>query len=57
MSERSWAPLVIAILGLSLAVVSYGMKDANWSYLTYGCGLISAGFSLLHWFTTERGRA
>ncbi|MEK8095543.1 hypothetical protein WOC76_24100 [Methylocystis sp. IM3] len=56
MSERSAAPLAVAILGMSLAVVSYGIKDQNLGAVVYGCGLISAGLSLLHWFRTPRPR-
>jgi hypothetical protein len=50
MSERNWEPLAIAIMGLALSVCSYGVKDASWAYLAYGCGLISASFAVAHWF-------
>ncbi|WP_281928798.1 hypothetical protein [Methylocystis iwaonis] len=42
--------MAVAILGLLLAIVSYGIKDPKLSTLVYGSGLISAGFALLHWF-------
>jgi hypothetical protein len=54
MEERSWEPLAVAILGLLLAVMSYGMKDAGLGSLTYGSGLISAGLALVHWFAAQR---
>jgi hypothetical protein len=54
MEERSWEPLAVAIIGLSLAVVSYGMKDGGLGSLTYGSGLISAGLALVHWFAVQR---
>ncbi len=50
MGERSWEPLAVAIFGLLLAIMSYGMKNAGLGNLTYGCGLVSAGLALLHWF-------
>jgi hypothetical protein len=52
MSDRS-AALAIAILGLSLSVLSYTMKDQSLARLVYGCGLLSAGCSLLHWFVAR----
>ncbi len=54
MEERSWEPLAVAILGLLLAIMSYGMKDAGLGTLTYGSGLISAGLALVHWFAAQR---
>lgn len=54
MSERSPVPLAIAILGMCLAVLSYGIKDQNLGVVVYGCGLLSAGFSLLHWFRAPK---
>ncbi len=54
MSARSPAPLAIAILGMSLAILSYGMKDQNIAAVVYGSGLLSAGLSLLHWFRTPK---
>ena len=57
MGERSWEPLAIAILGLLLAIVSYGMKDGGLGSLTYGSGLISAGLALVHWFALREKRA
>ncbi|MDJ0450571.1 hypothetical protein [Methylocystis sp. JR02] len=56
MSARSSTPLAVAILGLLLAIVSYGIKDPKIATLVYGSGLISAGFALLHWFMIPQGR-
>ncbi len=56
MGERSWEPLAVAIAGLFLAIVSYGMKDAGLASLTYGCGLISAALALAHWFAAPERR-
>ncbi|KAF2990192.1 hypothetical protein MJC1_02584 [Methylocystis sp. MJC1] len=50
MSARSSTPLAVAILGLLLAIVSYGIKDPKLATLVYGSGLMSAGFAVLHWF-------
>jgi hypothetical protein len=54
MEERSWEPLAIAIVGLALAIASYGMKDGGLGSLTYGSGLISAGLALVHWFAAQK---
>ncbi len=56
MGVRRWEPLAIAIGGLSLAVVSYGMKDGALGNLTYGSGLISAGLALVHWLASSAPR-
>ncbi len=58
MGERSSEPLAVAILGLLMAITSYGIKDAGLGNLTYGSGLVSAGLALLHWFapTAQRVR-
>lgn len=48
--------MAVAILGLLLAIVSYGIKDPKIATLVYGSGLISAGFALLHWFMIPQGR-
>ncbi len=52
MSERSGIPLAVAIMGMSLAVLSYAIKDDKLGSVVYASGLLSAGFSLLHWFAT-----
>lgn len=57
MGVRSWEPLAIAIGGLSLAIVSYGMREGALGTLTYGSGLISAGLALVHWFASSAPRA
>ncbi len=54
MGKRSAMPLAIAILGLLMSVLSYAMKDVNFGNVVYGCGLLSAGFSLIHWFKTPK---
>jgi hypothetical protein len=57
MSERSATPLAIAIMGMSLAVLSYAIKDESLGSLVYGSGLLSAGCSLLHWFAERKPHA
>lgn len=56
MNERSAAPLAIAIMGMSLAVLSYAIRDESLGVVVYGSGLLSSGFSLLHWFSTPGPR-
>lgn len=46
----------VAIMGMSLAVLSYAIKDANIGGVVYVSGLLSAGFSLLHWFRTPNAK-
>jgi hypothetical protein len=55
MGERSWEPLAIAILGLLLAIMSYGIKDGGLGNVVYVSGLVSAGLSLAHWFGAPEG--
>lgn len=50
MGERCWKPLAVAIAGMMLAVVSYGVRDVNIGRVVYASGLISAALSLIHWF-------
>ena len=38
MNERSAIPLAIAIMGMSLAVLSYAIKDENLGSVVYGSG-------------------
>lgn len=42
--------MAVAIIGLLLAIVSYGIKDPKLAILVYGSGLMSAGCAVLHWF-------
>lgn len=57
MNKRSSTPLAIAILAMFMAIVSYAIKDETLARVVYGSGLLSAGLSLIHWFTeTTPGR-
>jgi hypothetical protein len=56
MGARRWEPLAIAIGGLLLAILSYGMTQGILGNLTYGSGLISAGLAVVHWFTASDPR-
>ena len=51
MNERSATPLAVAIMGMSMAVISYAIKDESRGLVVYGSGLLSAGLSILHWFS------
>lgn len=51
MSERGALPLAVAIMGMSLAVISYAIKDESIGLVVYGSGLLSAAFAILHWFS------
>jgi len=52
MGERCWKPLAVAILGMSMALISYGVREPHLGVIVYVCGLASAGLALLHWFVT-----
>lgn len=58
MNERSSTPLAIAILAMLMAILSYAIKDETLARVVYGCGLLSACLSVIHWFkeTTPRRR-
>ncbi|CAJ0873705.1 hypothetical protein AMST5_02533 [freshwater sediment metagenome] len=54
MTERSAIPLAIAIMGMSLAILSYAIKDQNLGSVVYGSGLLAAGLSLIDWFSPPK---
>ncbi|MGJ0507287.1 MAG: hypothetical protein ACR652_09155 [Methylocystis sp.] len=57
MSEQSTISLAVTIMGLSLAVLSYAIRDEGLGSLVYGSALLSASLSLAHWFVTLKPRA
>lgn len=54
MNERGAIPLVVAILGMSMAVLSYAIKDESLGIVVYGSGLLSAALALADWFAPSR---
>jgi len=49
-TERSPVPLVVAIIGLIAAVLSFTIRDENISGSIFGSGLITAGWCIVFWF-------
>ena len=49
-AARSPVPLVVAIIGLLAAILSFAIHDENISASIFGSGLITAGWCILFWF-------
>jgi len=50
LAERSPVPLIIAIIGLLAAVVSFAIPDENLSASVFGSGLITTSWCIIYWF-------